>query len=101
MAGAMPGWVHRRAPLSTACPPNRPPRLGPYLDRQPLPFDVYTNPSAEAVSVYKMDRTPQTLILSSSGHLERVWRGAFAGPQQAEVERYFGVRLPQVSTTAN
>jgi hypothetical protein len=40
-----------------------------------------------------MDRTPQTILLSSSGRVERVWQGAFVGRQQLEIEKYFGIRL--------
>lgn len=68
--------------------------LHEYLRRNQVPFEVYVNPSAEAVSVYRMDRTPQTILLSSSGRIERVWQGAFVGRQQAEIEEYFRIRLP-------
>jgi hypothetical protein len=71
--------------------------LRDYLARNPLPFEVFVNPTAEAVSVYRMDRTPQTILLSSSGRVERVWQGAFAGRQQTEIEEYFRIRLPTLT----
>jgi hypothetical protein len=67
--------------------------LRDHLGRNPLHFEVYVNPSAEAVSVYRMDRTPQTILLSSSGRVERVWQGAFVGRQRLEIEEHFGIRL--------
>jgi hypothetical protein len=71
--------------------------LRDFLARNPLPLEIYANPSAEAVSVYRMDRTPQTILLSSSGRIERVWQGAFVGRQQMELERHFGIRLPALT----
>ena len=68
--------------------------LREYLRRSPLPFDVYTNPSADAVAAYKLQSAPQTLVVAANGRLERVWRGAYAGEQRAEVEEYFNARLP-------
>jgi peroxiredoxin len=68
--------------------------LQEYLHTNPLVFEIYSKPSAEAVAAYKMEITPQTIVLSRDGRVERVWQGAYVGRQKEEIERYFDVRLP-------
>jgi hypothetical protein len=59
-----------------------------------LSFPVYSDPSPESQSAYRMGATPQTLVVSAGGRVERVWVGAYAGRVKAEVERFFDVTLP-------
>lgn len=68
--------------------------LEEYLTENPLPFKVYKNPSAETLLGYAMGGTPQTILISSDGKIQRVWSGAYAGETAKEIEQTLGVRLP-------
>lgn len=66
------------------------------LRTAPLPFEVYSNPSADAVATYDLAATPTTLVFSPDGQILRAWRGAYAGRVRTEVQRYFGLALPDI-----
>jgi len=59
-----------------------------------MPFSSYANIPPNVVSALNLVSTPQTLVVSPNGKLLKHWRGAFAGKIQAEIEQYFGVKLP-------
>ncbi len=40
--------------------------------------------------------TPETLVISPTGTVKRVWRGAFTEAVKREVEAYLGVHLPGI-----
>jgi peroxiredoxin len=42
----------------------------------------------------KLGGTPQMLVVGSDGHLLKNWSGAPQGALQAEIEAFFGIRLP-------
>ena len=46
---------------------------------------------------YKLVGTPETLVISSDGHVMRNWQGAYRGELKSEIERFFGVQLPGLS----
>jgi hypothetical protein len=66
------------------------------LGSSPLPFEVYSNPSADAVATYDLSATPTTLVFSPDGQILRAWRGAYAGRVRSEIQRYFGLTLPDI-----
>ena len=68
--------------------------LATHIEGLNLSFPVYSDPSPASQTVYRMGTTPQTLVVSASGRVERVWVGAYAGSVKAEVERFFNVTLP-------
>jgi hypothetical protein len=74
--------------------------LDAYLHTRPLSMPVYHSPTAAAVTMYRLESTPQTIVLSPDGRVERVWRGAYAGRQQASIQYYFGVELPSATASA-
>jgi hypothetical protein len=45
--------------------------------------------------------TPETIIVAPSGSVLGDWIGAYTGIQKAFVERFFAVRLPEISGAAN
>jgi hypothetical protein len=70
------------------------------LESQPYSFPVFSNPTSAAVTAYRLDATPQTIVLSNDGRVERVWQGAYAGRQRAAIQEYFGVTLPEVPVSS-
>jgi peroxiredoxin len=59
-----------------------------------LTFELVAEPDADAVRALDLGGTPQTLLISASGALERHWRGAYTPAIQAAVERTFDAVLP-------
>lgn len=68
-----------------------------YAAQNQLDLPVYFNPSDEAAREYKLGSTPQTIVISREGKVLKNWLGAYTGPQQAEVEEFFGVSLPGIT----
>jgi peroxiredoxin len=68
--------------------------LRDYLSRNDLGFPVYTNLSRNTQSVYKLGGTPQTIVVSADGRVQKKWMGAYADDVQREIEEYFHTRLP-------
>jgi hypothetical protein len=66
-------------------------------DGLPPDFEVYVNPSPEAVVLYDLTATPTTLVVSPEGRILRTWRGAYVGGLKAEIEKFFSVNLPAAS----
>jgi YD repeat-containing protein len=69
--------------------------LREYLRVSPYQFPVLglvSNEDAEQMGL--LDGTPQTLLISPKGRVEKSWLGAFQGKSQDEIERYFGTTLP-------
>jgi hypothetical protein len=64
------------------------------------PTGVECARSCAAVAAYRLDATPQTIVLSNDGRVERVWQGAYAGRQHAAIQDYFGVTLPEVPVSS-
>jgi len=69
-------------------------KLYEYVTQNKLDFPMYTDLPLIPTSEYKLGGTPQTIVVSPSGEVLRVWTGAFAEEMQKEVEEYFGVSLP-------
>lgn len=68
--------------------------LKQYLIDKKIDIPVFMNPAEQSRSQYRLGPTPQTIVLSSDGRVIQNWVGAYAGTQQAEVEKFFGVNLP-------
>lgn len=68
--------------------------LTEYLARNKLDLSVYVTPAEGTRQEYKLGNTPQTIVISPGGKVAQNWVGAYAGPKQAEVEKFFGVKLP-------
>lgn len=69
-------------------------KLHEYVTQNKLDFPMYTELPLIPTSEYKLGGTPQTIVVSPSGEVLKVWSGAFAEEMQKEVEEYFGVSLP-------
>ena len=69
-----------------------------YVAKHNFDFPVYVNPTPDTVKAYNLGGTPQTIVISSSGKVEQNWEGAFVGEIKSNVEKYFGIALPGIST---
>jgi thiol-disulfide isomerase/thioredoxin len=67
---------------------------------QKLPTVRVVNPDARTIAAYKLNGTPETILVSSQGIVLRVWKGAYADSMQREVEEYFRVKLPGLRRTS-
>jgi len=68
--------------------------LSEYVSSTALPIRVIADLPPSTVMDYRLSGTPQTIVVSSSGRVLKNWRGAYGGQVKAEVEGFFGVRLP-------
>ena len=44
--------------------------------------------------------TPQTFVINTAGRVEHHWAGAYAGQNSLEIEKAFGLHLPEVKPPA-
>ena len=68
--------------------------LKQYLAEKEFSMPVFMNPAKEAMQQYGLGPTPQTIVISPDGKVLQNWMGAYAGKQQGEVEKFFGITLP-------
>jgi hypothetical protein len=72
--------------------------LDEYVTQQGMDFPVYTNLSPQTVAAYRLGGTPTTIVVSADGKLLREWKGAYMGDSKREIEEYFGVSFPVVTS---
>lgn len=75
-------------------------KLDAYIASTPLPFPVVVPDKGKLPKGLDLKATPQTVVVSENGTVEKVWVGAFGGDIQADVEKYFGVQLPGLPKAA-
>ncbi len=63
---------------------------------QRLGVPVAGEPDAATLRQYRFGGTPQTIVVSTSGTISRVWTGAYLARLESEIEQYFAVNLPGV-----
>jgi peroxiredoxin len=68
--------------------------LARYVSDHHLTFPIYTIVSEDVLRGYKFGSTPQTLVISPSGRVLRVWTGIYKQSVRADLESFLGVRLP-------
>lgn len=83
---------YRFVGISTAAVPED------FLRARQLQIEVAAKLSPETARRYKLNGTPQTIIVSSSGHVLQTWTGAYQGSQAREIEMYFGLSLPGLTS---
>jgi hypothetical protein len=74
------------------------PKLKDYAANTRLGFPIFEIKSYAAIKGLPLGGTPQTLVVSPTGRVIKNWPGAFMGDQETQVEEYFGVKLPGLST---
>jgi hypothetical protein len=63
--------------------------LGPFLLTHTVPkIGILAHVEAETIPFYRFFTTPQTLIIGTSGRVERVWAGALASGDVREIIDY-------------
>jgi hypothetical protein len=75
--------------------------LKEYVEEHHLKFPVYTRLTAETIQALKLGGTPQTIVVSPEGEVLKVWPGAYSENLQTEVEAYFGIQLPGLSSATS
>jgi hypothetical protein len=73
------------------------PALARHLQEKPLPFPVYRIEDTEWLKTNGLTATPTTVVTDRRAQILRFWRGAFSTRRMAEIEAYFGVKLPALS----
>jgi peroxiredoxin len=71
--------------------------LQDYIKQKDFNFPVYTGLTMDTTKAYKFGGTPQTLVISSDGHIQKSWMGAYTGATKSEIEAYFNVHLPELA----
>ncbi len=72
--------------------------LREYVAAQALPFPVYSGLSQEILKTYRVTGTPHTIIVSPDGRVVQTWGGAYLGQNRKQLQAYFKVALPELST---
>ena len=67
--------------------------LAEYVSKNDLRLPVYSGLSPEAVKIYRLGSTPQTIVISPEGKVLQDWVGAYVGEQKSQVEAFFHVTL--------
>jgi len=71
--------------------------LREYVADHAPPFPVYVI-SPSAAREYNLSGTPETLVVSPSGHLLQRWSGAFLGNNRRAINEFFSTNLDQVGS---
>lgn len=75
--------------------------LKEYAEQYGLKFPVYAGLTKETVQSLGLGGTPQTIVVSSEGNVLKVWSGAYLENMQPEVEAFFGIQLPGLTSAGN
>lgn len=70
--------------------------LQQYISARHAPFTVYVADPAGLPAGLDIQTTPQTLIVSPAGIVEKAWLGAYDGSRKREIEAFFNVVLPGI-----
>lgn len=69
-------------------------KLPEFLEAEHITFPVYVGVAADVKATYRLQVTPETIVVSPEGKVLRAWRGAYGDVLAPIVERFFSVRLP-------
>jgi peroxiredoxin len=75
--------------------------LKEYAEQYRLKFPVYAGLKKETVQALGLGGTPQTIVVSSEGNVLKVWSGAYIENMQPDVEAFFGMQLPGLTSADN
>jgi len=70
--------------------------LKEYVNTFKPPFPVYYASTADVTQTLKLGATPETIVISPDGTVEKVWLGAYSGKTKQAIEALFGVELPDL-----
>jgi peroxiredoxin len=72
--------------------------LKEYVEGHHINFPVYKNITSDGIHMLALGSTPQTIVISPEGRVLKNWMGAYRGNSQSEVEAYFDVKLPGLTS---
>lgn len=72
--------------------------LKEYFEEHAFKFPVYAGLTKETVQALGLGGTPETIVVSSEGKILKVWSGAYVADVQPEVETFFGIKLPGLTS---
>jgi len=74
------------------------PGLREYVEGHHLNFPMYTRLTSRLLTLLGLGGTPQTIVISPEGLVLKNWKGAYAERVQTELEGYFQIRLPGLTS---
>jgi peroxiredoxin len=74
--------------------------LAKYVSDKREPFPVYLLTSKDVMQQLHVAGTPETVVVGPDAKVIHAWEGVYVQQNQAEVEKYFGVKLPGLPQTA-
>jgi peroxiredoxin len=74
------------------------PNVDSFVRAHELTFPVLVRPSPRSYAAYGLGATPETIVLSPSGTVLKVWQGAYGGSVAAEVSQFFSIELPGLAS---
>ena len=77
------------------------PGLKEYVEDHHLKFPMHTGLTRETIQSLGLGSTPQTIVVSPEGKILKVWMGAYDEEVRSEVEAFFGVQLPGLTSLNN
>lgn len=72
--------------------------LHTYLAKHPYPFPSYADNSTADLAKLGFIGTPETIVIGENGKIEQHWRGAFGKATGKDVQQFFAVSLPDLSS---
>jgi peroxiredoxin len=72
--------------------------LTKYIEAHHFTFPVYRGLTDDSMRMLGVGGTPQTIVVSPEGRVLKNWVGAFGTRTQSEVEKFFNVQLPGLTT---
>ena len=72
--------------------------LEQYVAARRAPFTVYVAAPSPSAPALDLQTTPQTLVVSSAGVVQKAWLGAFDGNRKHEIESFFKIDLPGIKS---
>jgi len=67
--------------------------LGEFVANHHIEFPVYTGVSESVRHEYGLNNTPETILVSPDGRVEKVWFGAYTDDVGVGIERALNIRL--------
>jgi peroxiredoxin len=74
--------------------------LAEFVSQSRITFPVYSRLSPAEATKYHLGTTPETIVISPQGKVERDWLGAYDYPTKPFLEKFLSVTLPKLSGRA-
>ena len=64
-----------------------------FLESKGLAMETFVNIDPDMREIYKLSLAPLTIVIDSTGHIDKIWPGNFNRETKKEVEEYFGITV--------